>query len=85
MAASQVAGASGAAGTASNTLRAIGQQPQQVSDGTPIHCERHRPEQITLYRLVQQPAAAFFVQPEDAAGADLPQFVKDEFNVRRAN
>ena len=39
----------------------------------------HRPEQTTLYRLVQQHAATFFAQAEDAAGADLPQFVKDEF------
>jgi hypothetical protein len=35
----------------------------------------------TLYRLVQQHAATFFAQAEDAAGADLPQFVKDEFDA----
>jgi hypothetical protein len=31
-----------------------------------------------LYRLVQQHAATFFAQTEDAAGADLPLVVKDE-------
>ena len=38
----------------------------------PLSTERHRPEQTTLYRLVQQHAATFFAQAEDAAGADLP-------------
>jgi len=48
---------------------------------TRVHYERHRPEQTTLYRLVQQHAATFIAQAEDAAGADLPQFVKDEFDA----
>ena len=43
--------------------------------------ERHRPEQTTLYRLLQQHVATFFEQAEAAAGADLPQFVKDEFEA----
>ena len=30
---------------------------------------------------VQQHAATFFAETEDAAGADLPQFVKDEFDA----
>ena len=34
-----------------------------------------------LYRLVQQHAATFFAEVEAAAGADLPQFVKDEFDA----
>ncbi len=50
-------------------------------DGAPVHYARHRPEQTTLYRLVQQHAATFIAQAEDAAGADLPQFVKDEFDA----
>ena len=62
-------------------MQAIGRQPQRAPDGTPVHYERHRPEQTTLYRLVQQHAATFFAQAEDAAGADLPQFVKDEFDA----
>ena len=62
-------------------MQAIGRQPQQAPDGTPVHYERQRPELTTLYRLVQQHAATFFAQAEDAAGADLPQFVKDEFDA----
>ena len=60
-------------------MQAISQQPQQpqrAPDGTPVHYERHRPEETTLYRLVQQHAATFFAQTEAAANADLPQFVQ---------
>jgi len=46
-----------------------------------VHCERHRPEQTTLHRLVQQHAQTFFAQAEEATGASLPQFVKDEFEA----
>ena len=60
-------------------MQATGRQPQRAPDGAPVHCERHRPEQTTLYRLVQQHAATFFAQAE--AGADLPQFVKDGFDA----
>jgi hypothetical protein len=62
-------------------VQAIGRQPQRAPDGTPVHYQRHRPEQTTLYRLVQQHAATFFAQAEAEAGADLPQFVKDEFDA----
>ena len=65
-------------------MQAIGRQPNpqiRAPDGAPVHYERHRPEQTTLYRLVQQHAATFFEQAESAAGADLPQFVKDEFDA----
>ena len=46
-----------------------------------VHYERHRPEQTTLYRLVQQHAATFFAQAEETTGADLPRFIKDEFDA----
>ena len=59
-------------------MQAIGRQPQRAPDGALVHHERHRPEQTTLYRLVQQHAVTFFAPAEDAAGADLAQFVKDE-------
>ena len=39
---------------------------------------RNRPRSTAA---VQQHAATFFAQAEDAAGADLPQFVKDEFDA----
>jgi hypothetical protein len=65
-------------------MQAIGRQPNpsiRAPDGAPVHCERHRPEQTVLYRLVQHHAATFFEQAESAAGAGLPQFVKDEFDA----
>jgi hypothetical protein len=33
-------------------VQAIGRQPQRAPDGTPVHYDRHHPEQTTLYRLV---------------------------------
>jgi hypothetical protein len=62
-------------------VQAIGRQPQRAPDSAPVHCERHRPEQTALYRLVQQHAATFITETEAATGADLPQFVKDEFDA----
>ena len=53
----------------------------RVPNDTPVRCERHRPEQTTLYRLTQQHVATFFELAESAAGADLPQFVKHEFDA----
>ena len=49
--------------------------------GAPVHYERYRPEQTTLYCLVQQHAATFFAQAKAVAGAELPQFVKVEFDA----
>ena len=54
-------------------MQASVQQPRRTPDGAPVHYERHRPEQTTLYRLVQQHAASFIAQAEGATGADLPQ------------
>ena len=64
-------------------MQAISRQPQRAPDRASVHYGRHGPEQTTLYRLVQHHAATFFAQTEDAAGADLPQFVKDEFDGAR--
>jgi hypothetical protein len=49
------------------------------ADGAPVHDERHRPEQTTLYRLVQQHMASFIAHTEARTGAERPRFVKDEF------
>ncbi len=38
-------------------------------------------DQITPNYLTQARPATFFAQAEDAAGANLPQFVMDEFGV----
>ena len=62
-------------------VQAVGRQPQRAPDGARVHYERHGREQTTLYRMVQQHAATFSAQAEDAAGADLPQSVKDEFDA----
>jgi Transposase zinc-binding domain len=42
---------------------------------------RHRPEQTALYQLIQQHAATFFMQAQDATGSSLPRYVKDEFDA----
>ena len=62
-------------------MQAIGRQPQRAPDGVPIHYERHRPEQTTLYRLVQQHAASFITHIEASTGAELPRFIKDKFDA----
>jgi uncharacterized protein (DUF983 family) len=54
---------------------------RRLPDGAPVHYERHRPEQTTLYRLVQQHAASFIAHTEAGTGAALPRFVKDEFDA----
>ena len=61
-------------------MQAIGRQPQRAPDGAPLHYERHRPEQTTLYRLVQQHAASFIAHTEASTGSELPRFIKDEFD-----
>ena len=60
-------------------MQATVQQPRGAPDGAPVHYQRHRPEQTTLYRLVQPHAVIFLARSEHAAGADLPQFVNDAF------
>jgi hypothetical protein len=51
-------------------VQAIAAQPQRAPDGAPVHYERHRSEQTTLYRLVQQYAATFIAEAEAIAGAE---------------
>ena len=64
-------------------MQAIGRQPQRAPDGSPLYYEheRHRPEQTTLYRLVQQRAASFIAHTEASTGEELPRFIKDEFDA----
>ena len=62
-------------------MQAIGRQPQRAPDGAALHYERHRPEQSTLYRLVQQHGASFIAYTEASTGAELPRFIKDEFDA----
>ena len=64
-------------------MQAIGRQPQKARDGAPVHYERHRPEQTTLYRLVQQHAATFFAraeaEPVPICPASLPRGVRNAY------
>ena len=62
-------------------MQAIGRQHQRAPDGAALHCERHRPEQTTLYRLMQQHAASFVAHTEASTGAELPRFIKDKFDA----
>ena len=62
-------------------MRATAQQPQRAPDGAQVHCERHRPEQTTLYCLVQQHAVSFIAHTAASIGAELPRFIKDEFDA----
>jgi hypothetical protein len=50
-------------------VQAGGRPPQRALDGAPICHERHRPEQTTVYLLVQQQAAGF-----EARLAVVPRF-----------
>lgn len=55
-------------------MQATAQQPQRAPDGAPLHYdERHRPEQTTLYRLVQQHAGSFIAHTEASTGSELPR------------
>jgi hypothetical protein len=62
-------------------VQAVGRPPQRAPDGSPLHYERHRPENTTLYRLVQQHAASFIAHTEANTGAELPRFIRDEFDA----
>ncbi|EFK94877.1 truncated transposase, partial [sediment metagenome] len=62
-------------------VQVISRQPQRAPDGAPVHYERHRPEQTTLYRPVQQHAASFVAHTEASTGAELPRFINDEFKA----
>lgn len=46
-----------------------------------LHRERYRPQQTTLYRLARQHAAGFLAHTEASTGAELPLFIKDEFDA----
>ena len=57
------------------------QPAQHAAVENQLHYERHRPEETTLYRLVQEHVEAFFAQVETETGSGLPSFVKDEFEA----
>ena len=71
--------------TASGASHASLRASQRAPDGASVHYERHRPEQTTLYRLVQEHAASFIAHTEASIGSELPQFVKAEFGHKHAS
>jgi hypothetical protein len=62
-------------------LQIMGQAVQTAPAENQVHYQRRRPEETTLYQLVQEHLATFFAQVEAETGAGLPDFVKDEFDA----
>ena len=46
-----------------------------------FHYERRRPEETTLYQVVQEQLETFLAQVEAQTGSGLPEFVKEEFEA----
>lgn len=61
-------------------MQAIGLQPERTTDGAALHHERNRSAQTTLYQLVQQHAACVMAYTEGSTRAELPRFIKHEFD-----
>ena len=61
----------------------MGQALQSASAGhsAAFSYERRRPEETTLYQIVQEQLETFLAQVEAKTGAGLPEFVKDEFDA----
>jgi hypothetical protein len=56
-------------------------QALRAATASPLHYERRRPEETTLYRVVQENLETFLAEVEAGGVASLPQFVKDEFEA----
>ena len=65
--------------TMSTVVHRAARQPAQ--HGTQVPYERRRPDETTLYQVIQEHVETFFAQVELETGAGLPQFVKDEFEA----
>ena len=63
------------------TNKIMGHALQRAPTAKPVHYARRRPEETTLYQLVQAHAESFFAQVEVETGAGLPEFVKEEFDA----
>ncbi len=61
----------------------MGQALQSAPAGHPaaFSYERRRPEETTLYQVVQEQLETFLAQVEAKTGTGLPEFVKDEFEA----
>ena len=56
-------------------------QPAPARNAVAFHYERRRPEETTLYQVVQEQLETFLAQVEAQTGPGLPAFVKDEFEA----
>ena len=59
----------------------MGQAVQLARAGNEVPYERRRPEETTLYQVVQEYLETFLAQVQTETGASLPDFVKDEFDA----
>ena len=59
----------------------MGQTVAPAPSGGQFHYERRRPEETTLYQVVQEHLENFLAQVEAEPGASLPDFVKDEVDA----
>ena len=59
----------------------MGQAVAPAPAGNEVHYERRRPEETTLYQVVQEHLESFLAQVEAETGSSLPEFIKDEFDA----
>src|SRR3954453_8342469 len=59
----------------------MGQAVQSEPAGNQVQYERRRPEETTLYQVVQEHRETFLAQVQAETGARLPEFIKDEFDA----
>src|SRR3954469_16092038 len=59
----------------------MGQAVQSEPAANEVHYERRRPEETTLYQVVQEHLESFLAQVQAETGAQLPEFIKDEFDA----
>ena len=59
----------------------MGQAVAPAPAANQVHYERRRPEETTLYPVVQEHLESLSAQVEAETGAGLPDFVKDELDA----
>jgi hypothetical protein len=59
----------------------MGQAVQPAPAANEVHYERRRPEETTLYQVIQEHLESFLAQVEVETGASLPEFVNDELDA----
>ena len=62
-------------------IRTAARARQAAPHGAQAPYERRRPEETTLYQVIQDHVETFLAQVEQETGTGLPRFVKDEFEA----